>query len=574
MLQEIEAQIHFWPWSVGIREETRDLLSSSVSFPFYGSPVLSISTGVSVYLPQRNERFTRFGPPFRTPGGEYQLYETPHGILTSREKDREFTGDVVGIQALDGRIFVRIAAEGARSRYSSASDGEINESKLARTVLAWSQVFDDLIEVSQKKWKRENRFPWVAILDFIANLKLDISEPRMALIVHIAETMRRQLTMIVNGARKILVRERLMLPAGIITETDKACLYWYVRQPGRTMAEKAAANRQSLLGVSRKETYNTLENRVLKDFLLRCSQESKRYLKAEVGNNPALKDSERAIKVRSFGNLCSNLIQAPFMGEVDKPPSCVQPNYALQNDFRYRQVWQLYKRLLRREDEEDRMWDWQSRTWADVARLLVGAALFQLFQYSREEPLGKVVVEELLKSDMQLLREQHLGCRMQAGSEPGPFLIRHRSKDFSMAAVLEIIHSDLAHEHVITQNLGRVGGHLYLVMTPLNGDRRKVVVVWAIHTAASEIRPPWEEIASSAERALKQHALGLGERIPDFPELHGFVVASDLEEKGETFYNGPHGQLWLVRVPADQRHWKDAVEGLALVIDDVLEKTL
>jgi hypothetical protein len=111
-------------------------------------------------------------------------------------------------------------------------------------------------------------------------------------------------------------------------------------------------------------------------------------------------------------------------------------------------------------------------------------------------------------------------------------------------------------------------------MTPLNGDRRKVVVVWAIHTAASEIRPPWEEIASSAERALKQHALGLGERIPDFPELHGFVVASDLEEKGETFYNGPHGQLWLVRVPADQRHWKDAVEGLALVIDDVLEKTL
>jgi len=574
MLREIEAQFHFWPWSVGIREETKDLLSSSVSFPFYGSPVLSISTGAVVYLPQRNERFSRFGPPFRTPGGEYQLHETPHGILASREKGPEFTSDVIGIRVPDRRISVRILAKGARSRYLSTPDGEVNESELARTVLAWSQFFDDLIDVSQKKWKRESRFPWVAILDFIADLKLEMSEPRMALIVHIAEAMHRQLPVTVNAARKVLVRERLMLPAGRVTETDTACLHWYVRQPGRTMAEKAATNRQALLGVSRRETYNTLENRVLKDFLLRCTQESKRYLNTEVGDDQALINSRRATRVRSFKHLCSNLRRVAFMEEIDKPPSPVRPNYALQNDFRYRQVWQMYKRLLRREDEEDRMWDWQSRTWADVARLLVSAALFDLARSSQEGRLGKMLVEELLRSDMQLLREQHLGCRVRAGSEPGPFLTRHRSGNSTIAAVLEIVHTDLAHEHIATQNLGRTGGHLYLVMTPLNGDRRKVMVVWAIHTAASEIHPPWEEIASSAERALKQHALRLGERITDFPELHGFVVASDLEEKGEPFYSGPHGQLWLVRVPADQRHWKDAVEGLALVIDDILEQTL
>ena len=573
MLREIEAQFHFWPWSVGIREETEDLLSNSVSFPFYGSPVLSISTGVAVYLPQRNEQFTHFGPPFRTPGGEYQLHETPHGILASREKDSEFTSDVIGIRVPDRKISVRILAKGARSRYSSTPDGEVNESELARTVLAWSQFFDDLIDVS-KKYEKESRFPWEAILDFIADLKLEMSEPRMALIVHIAEAMHRQLPVTVNAARKVLVRERLMLPAGRVTETDTVCLHWYVRQPGRTMAEKAATNRQALLGVSRRETYNTLENRVLKDFLLRCTQESKRYLNTEVGNDQALINSRRATRVRSFKYLCSNLRRAAFMEEIDKPPSPVRPNYALQNDLRYRQVWQLYKRLLRREDEEDRMWDWQSRTWADVARLLVSAALFDLARSSQEGGLGKMLVEELLSSDMQLLREQHLGCRVQAGSEPGPFLIKHCSKDFSMAAVLEIIHSDLAHEHVITQNLGRMGGHLYLVITPLNGDRRKVMGIWAIHTAGSEIHPSWEEIASSAERALKQHALRLGERITDFPELHGFVVASDLQAKEVNLHIGSHEQLWLVQVPADQRHWKDAVEGLALVIDDILEQTL
>ncbi len=574
MLREVEAQFHFWPWSAGITEETKDLLSNSVSFPFYGSPVLSISTRATVYLPQRNERFSRFGPPFRTLGGEYQLYEVPHGILASHEKGPEITSDVIGFSVPDRRISVRILARGARSRYSSIPSGKKRESELARTVLAWSQFFDDLIEEAQKKWKREGRFPWVVILDFIADMKPEVSEPRMALIVHIAEAMHQQLPVTVNAARKVLVRERLMLPAGRVTETDTACLQWYVRQPGRTMAEKAATNRHALLGVSRRETYNTLENRVLKDFLLRCTQESKRYLNTEVGNDQALINSRRATRVRSFKHLCSNLRRAAFMEEIDKPPSPVRPNYALQNDFRYSQIWQMYKRLLRREDEEDRMWDWQSRTWADIARLLVSTALFSLARSSHEGKFGKMLVEELLRSDMQLLREQHSGCRVRAGSEPGPFLIRHRFGNSKTAAVLEIVHTDLAHEHITTQNLGRMGGHLYLVITPLNGDRRKVMVVWAIHTAGSEIHPTWGKIASSAERALKKHALRLGERVTDFPELHGFVVASDLQAKKVDLHIGSREQLWLVQVPADQRYWKDAVEGLALVTDDILENTL
>ncbi len=576
MLDEIKVQFHFWPWSVGIREETKDLLlSKSVSFPFYGSPVLSISSGVAVYLPHRNEKFSQFGPPFQSPIGEYQLYEAPHGILASREKSLEFTNNFISIRVLDRRISIRISSKGACLRYCATPDGELNESGLARTVLAWSQFFDDLIEEAQKKWKRRGRFPWTAILDFLANLDSDVmNEPRMALIVHIAEAMHRQLPVTVNAARKVLVRERLMMPAGRVTETDAVCLQWYVRQPGRTMAEKAATNRQALLGVSRRETYNTLENRVVKDFLLRCIREAKRYLNTEVGNDQALINSRRATRVRSFKHLCSNLRRIAFMEEIDKPPSPVRPNYALQNDFRYRQVWQMYKRLLKQEDEEDQIWDWQSRTWADIVRLLVSATLVGLARSPQEGRPGKMIVEEPLRSDMQLLQEQHLGCRMQPGSEPGPFLIRHRSGNSMIAAVLEIVHADLAYEHIATQHLGRMGGHLYLVMTPLNGDRKKVIVVWAIHTAASEIHPSWQEIASSAERALKQHALRLRERITDFPELHGFVVASDLEEKEVNLYDGPYGLLWLVQVPADQRYWKEAVEGLALVIDDILEHTL
>lgn len=575
MSVEIEAQLHLWPWSVGIREETLDISSGSTSFDFYGSPVVSVSTHASLYLPQRNERFVPFGPTFQTIHDEYQLYETPHGVLASDKARGEISSDgTIRVQVPEGISIVHLSPKGAKPRYTPGLEGENSETEVARTVLVWSQLFDDLLDASLKKWKRENKFPWVGILEFIENMKLEASDPRMALIVHIAEAMRRQLRVTVEAARKVLIRERRILPAGRVTETDTACLRWYVRQPGETMAEKAASNHQALLGITRKETYNTLENRVLKDFLSRCTQESKRYLGTEVGEDQTLMKSRRTSRVRSFRHLCSNLRRIPFLEDVAKPPPGMKANYVLQNDSRYRQIWQFYVRLLRQEDEEDKMWDWQSRTWADVARLLVNAALYELAGSSQKGLQNELVLEEFLTSGMQLSREQHQGCRVQAGSEPGPFVVRHRMGDPSTASVLEVVHPDLAHAHVATRDIGRMGGHLYLVLTPMAGGRRKVIVIWAVHTAGAERIPTWEEIGRSAKQALDKHTLLLGERVPDFPEIHGFIVASDLLANQAELYVGSSEQLPLVQVATDQRRWRDAVVGLSLIVEEILRNIL
>ena len=64
--------------------------------------------------------------------------------------------------------------------------------------------------------------------------------------------------------------------------------------------------------------------------------------------------------------MCFGLIRYPLFEGLQKPVPGTPPNYVLRNDFRYREVWRNYVRLIRREDEEDRLWDWQSRTWADV----------------------------------------------------------------------------------------------------------------------------------------------------------------------------------------------------------------
>ena len=575
MIKEVEAQLHLWPWSVGSRGgETIDISSGSAAFDYYGSPVVSVSTQASLYLPQRNERFSPLGPKFQTLHGEYLLYETPHGVLASGQTRHETSGGTIRVRVPGGMSTVRLSPKGAMPRYAPQPEGRKSETELARTILAWSHLFDELLDASLKKWKRENKFPWTAILEFIENMKREAKDPRMALIVRIAEAIHRQLPVTVEAARKVLVRERRILPAGRVIETDTACLRWYVRQPGATMAEKAAINHQALLGITRRETYNTLENRILKDFLSRCVQESKRYMDTEVGEDQTLMQSMRTIMVRSFRHLCSNLRRAPFLVDVAKPRPGMQPNYVLQNDSRYRQIWQFYVRLLRREDEEDKMWDWQSRIWADVARLLVNAALYELARSTQEGLQGELLLEEFLTSGMQLSREQHQGCRVQAGSEPGPFVVRHREGEPSTAYVIEVVHPDLADEHVATRDLGRMGGHLYLVLTPMAGGRRKVIVIWAVHTAAAERIPTWGKIGRSAKQALDRHTLLLGERIADFPEIYGFVVASDLLSNEAELYAGSSEQLPLVQVATDQRCWGDAVVGLSLIVEDILRHIL
>jgi hypothetical protein len=575
MAVRIEAQIHLWPWSYGIREhgETMDLTTGIADFRFWGSPVVSVSTQAKLFLPQRYEQFVPFGPPFRTLAGEYRLYEMPHGVMAARRSGSILTEGEFRVHTKSERVTVHLRSRGAKPRVRHGATEE--ESELARAVLAWSQFFDDLIEKA-KEIRREAHLTWSEIEAFMLKIAEDAAEPRMALIVDIAERLHGRLPVVVNAARKILLRERRMLPAGRVAETDTACLRWTVRQPGETIAQKAAVNRQQLLGIARRESFDTLENRVLKDFLGRCTREGHRYLKTEVGDDQRLRQSTRAHMVSRYRHLCSSLCQTPSLEAVAAPPPAPRPNYVLQNDHRYRQIWHYYVRLLRRDDEEDRIWDWQARMWADVARLLVNTALYGLSRRTSQGSQTGLCFEELLASAVQLRREQHLGSRIVPGSEPGPFMVNRWGQGRSRSFVLEVVHSDQAGEHLATRLLGRLGGHLYLVLTPLAGGRRSVIVVWAVHTAGAETHPEWENIASSADQALRMHTHALDDyRDPNSPALRGFVVASDMTSTDAELYGG-NGRLPLVTVPTDQRCWDNAnaLAGITAVIESTLETEL
>jgi hypothetical protein len=233
--------------------------------------------------------------------------------------------------------------------------------------------------------------------------------------------------------------------------------------------------------------------------------------------------------VEAYSNLCFQLSNVPHLEVVSLPIPGTPANYVLLHDMRYRDVWRWYQKLLRRSEEEDRFWDWQSRTWADIARVLVSLALMHHVRVFTGS--GTLRLRDICQASMRLYGEQMLGCRTASGSEPGPLhVMLNENARLYAQGVLEIVHPDLAQQHPLVKQLGSMGGHLYLVLRPLGQSRSaEVIVLWAIHTAAAASHPDWTCIGDSAEAAVRgyQAILSLA-RVADSPRVRGLVLASDM----------------------------------------------
>lgn len=571
MSSEIEIQLHLWPWSAGCPErygidpggETVDFKQGNVSFPYYGSPVLSVSSKADIYLPKRYERFVRFGPEYHACQGTYQLFELPHGVLF-RNKSNEHTG-YLWIKGQNKRYTVYLKSHETHSSYFTDNKAS-HDQKLKSALLEWSQQFDLLLE----EYSTRDYFGWRLILDQFFLGVDNPDEPRMALIVEIAENMSKKIADIVHSARKVLIRERTLMSVSKISELDNKCVLWISRQKGNTLAQKAAQNRQRLLSISRRESFDTLENRVLKSFLSRCSSSASQYLDTEMNSNPAYKESKRAKRVIFFQNICTSLHTVHHLQQVTPLQSLIRPNYVLQNDSRYRKIWEYYLRLLRNDDEKDKLWDWQGRAWADIVRVIVCLTFYKLSLDCHKTSSKWFHIQELFSSHARILKEQKLGCRLNSGCEPGPFLINSQRNNKPVSSVLEMVHSDHAHLHPVTQELGQLGGHLYLVFSSLSDNRKVVVPVWGIHTASAFEHPDWEKITNSAENALNRQLI-MQSRMENPPKLRGVVLASDLKVEECKVYEGNRKEVHLVRLPADSRKWSDALIWLELAFEDTLK---
>lgn len=571
----IPAQVHLWPWSCATGTETVNISASEIRFPFYGSPVVSIGKEAAIYLPSRHEKFHPLGPDFIPPDSQTscQIYEAPHGATLTAPNNATMTLQYRAGQAIV-REAIRFFPEGALSRFDGIDEkGNSKDSRLAREVLRWSSCFDELLEKATASNGANERLEWQAVRAYLEEIKREAQEPFRALIVDIAERMHWQMPEIVRAARRVLLRERQLLPAGRVEETDSACLRWYIRQPGTDMAEKAGP-RQRLLAVARQETHNLHENRILKDFLARCVSEGRRYICNAMGENPAFRQSRRVQRVQAQATLCAQLAIVPHLDDVQKPNPATPPKYVLLHDVRYRKVWYWYQKLLRQDREKDRFWDWQARTWADIVRMLASVAIILHLEQCAGGS-GRFRLSPLYQAALRLRGEQLLGCRTAAGSETGPLLLdRLENGAFVKHGVLEIVHPEQAAEHPVTSHLGVTGGHLYLVLRPMSGVQKpQVLILWSVHTAATAKRPSWDAVGMSAVKALGGHQAILDmARSSHPPVLRALVLCSDMDAVKSDIAFEKDSELMLLTIPTAPGRWMDAVkDDIALALDAMLE---
>lgn len=219
-----------------------------------------------------------------------------------------------------------------------------------------------------------------------------------SLIVEIARNAPGAISSIVAGPRMVLMREHTEVPLDKIQEMDTFSLVDLARRPGRTVAMKAGP-KQRLMALTRRETADTVENRVVMDFILRSARSARQYVdemcarcprkEACLLHDPVVeKDcpSERVKLVAAYSRHCAAWIRSGAFAEVThlKEPR-TRPNYVLQQNIRYVKVWKYYLKLLRLEDVEEDVWRWRRAAWSDMTKML-----FMMVWEERLRPRAKL----------------------------------------------------------------------------------------------------------------------------------------------------------------------------------------
>jgi hypothetical protein len=240
-----------------------------------------------------------------------------------------------------------------------------------------------------------------------------------ALIVEIARRCHSLVERLARSPRRVLRRERRMVPLAVAQQVDAACLRWLVRQPGRSIAQKAGP-RQRVMAVVREPSIDTPENRVLRRFLELCAGEANWYARAY----REFATSSKVVDVKQFDRLVRAMLRGSELRSVPPMVGVPEPNYVLQFDPDYSQVWHWYLRLIRQKREQENLRAWHHRTWAERCRIAVLAFL-------EKDSLGS----SSFRGWAHLRGEPFYGTYLSRSTSAGPWAYRRTASGSVLRAV-------------------------------------------------------------------------------------------------------------------------------------------
>ncbi|MEZ9368447.1 DUF2357 domain-containing protein [Shewanella sp. 10N.286.51.B2] len=145
---------------------------------------------------------------------------------------------------------------------------------------------------------------------------------------------------ILLSPRQTVVRVHEMTPVYLAQRLDSRSVQWLSRKPGNNMREKLAAN-PHILAATRKMSFDTLENRLLKALLIRV--QGLLLYRQEAGLQ--LAEEQEALLV----SIQKTLRFEGFL--AIKSWQNMPPNNVLLQDKQYRKVWRSWQLLQRLEDD-------------------------------------------------------------------------------------------------------------------------------------------------------------------------------------------------------------------------------
>jgi hypothetical protein len=376
-------------------------------------------------------------------------------------------------------------------------------------------------------------------------------EPRTTRIVEIARAHLAAIRDVCERPRRMLVRQREAVPIGRVQELDPICLRDLIRRPGRTVLEKAGA-RQEILAITRRESVDTAENRVIRDFIRLCQHRSRAY-ERENGR------SREHLKVRAVVDLrrnCERLDAWSPLSVVGRLVGVARPNYVLQKDRRYHPLWIQYEKLRREEEAVDNIWAWGRRLWAEFVRGVVTSFLHsdEARGFCTWRPEGE------LKA---YLKSEH-----QAGSFIPALSVSSRWVRRDGGARMFLVHP--AHAHLcpgLEGFLPRVGAELALVVYPADGSMRPIslLCIYSILSLQTDTKQR-TAMASSLQATLDQVA----QQNPGL-NVRGLLLRGEWLTENKT-ENPRYGRVDYLAAPAGGAFWfHEFSDLLAILLEELAQ---
>jgi len=365
------------PWAVASAQ--LDLFSDSVDGRGSACVVLAADTP----QPQLGGIILRpTGFPFLGQGGRWQAFGLPFNSDYGNER-QDSTGILVA-----GDLRCELCQRALLPRPDAAADDAPKASQQRDEWLRWQiQRYHELGDHEQldqgecalrngyvrRRWPRICR-EWV---------RPESEEPPLSLIVRLASNKRLldALDHITAGPRRVLERYRDNTPIGRIEEVDAACIRDYARRPGRTSIEKGGPT-QRLLSIRRRERTDTLENQVTHWVLRRLLGMARKWLYQHSRfAESAANAGDRVPRVQRLSTAIRAWLNRPSFEQVGRLHHLpTGPNYPLQFESRYMQVWQAYLAIRREDKVFEDAWTWQRTLWSETGRQLFHSLLIEHWQ--------------------------------------------------------------------------------------------------------------------------------------------------------------------------------------------------